>query len=59
MTADEYYRLGNESRKQGKYGEAISYYMQAEELDPDGPAATARQMLEDILNFYCKDMYNP
>jgi len=34
------------------YGEAI-------ELDPESPAVTARQMLADIMNYYCKDMYNP
>ena len=59
MTADEYYKLGNESRRQGRYGEAMSYYMEAIELDPESPAVTARQMLEDIMNYYCKDMYNP
>ena len=59
MTADEYYQLGNECRRQGRYGEAMTYYGEAIELEPDSPAVTARQMLEDIMNYYCKDMYNP
>ena len=50
---------GNESRRQGKYGEAMSYYKEAISLDPDSPAVTALQMLEDIMNYYCKEMYNP
>ena len=59
LTADELYRQGNEYRRQGLFHEAINSYLEAERLDPDSPAAEARHMLEDIMNFYCKDMYNP
>ena len=59
MTAKEYYQLGNERRREGKYGEAMTLYGEAIELDPESPAVTARQMLADIMNYYCKDMYNP
>lgn len=59
MTAKEYYQLGNEYRQQGNWQEAINHYMEAIELDPDSPAVEAKQMLEDILNYYNKDMYNP
>ena len=59
MTAEEYYQLGNEYRQQGNWQEAINNYMEAIELDPDSPAVEAKQMLEDILNYYNKDMYNP
>ena len=59
MTAEEYYQLGNEYRQQGNWQEAINHYMEAIELDPDSPAVEANQMLEDILNYYNKDMYNP
>ena len=55
MTAEDYYQLGNEARKQGLWHEAI----QAIELDPDSPAVEAKRMLDDIMAFYCKDMYNP
>ncbi|MBQ9203758.1 MAG: tetratricopeptide repeat protein [Prevotella sp.] len=59
MTAQEYYEQGNALRKQGLWGEAINCYLQAAELDPDSPAVEAKRMLDDIMSFYCKDMYNP
>jgi len=59
MSAEEYYKQGNEYRRQNLFHEAINCYLEAERLDPDSPAVEARHMLEDIMNFYCKDMYNP
>ena len=50
---------GNEYRKQQQWAEAINCYIQAAELDPDSPAVEAKRMLDGILAFYCKDMYNP
>ena len=59
MTAEEYYLLGNKFRKEGNWQEALNNYIEAIELDPDSPAVEAKKMLDDILNYYCKDMYNP
>ena len=59
MTAEQYYQLGNEARKRGLWHEAINNYIKAAELDPDSPAVEAKRMLDDIMSFYCKDMYNP
>ena len=59
MTAEEYYRLGNKFRKEGNWQEALNNYIEAIELDPDSPAVEAKKMLDDILNYYCKVMYNP
>ena len=59
MTAEEWYQQGNEARKRGLWHEAINAYIQAIELDPDSPAVEAKRMLDDIMAFYCKDMYNP
>jgi len=59
MTAEEWYRKGNEARRHSQWHEAINCYTKAIELDADSPAVEARRMLEDIMNFYCKDMYNP
>ncbi len=59
MTAQQYYELGNNLRRQGQFGAAMEAYMEAIALDPESPAVTAKQMLEDIMNFYCKDYYNP
>lgn len=59
MSADDYYKKGNEYRKQSLWHEAINCYQKAIELDPESPAVTAKRMLDDILAYYCKDMYNP
>lgn len=59
MTADEYYKLGNEFRQKGNWQEAINNYLEAIKLDPDSPAVEAKRMLDNILDFYCKDMFNP
>jgi len=59
MTAQELYEQGNRARKQGLWHEAINAYIQAIEIDPQSPAVEAKEMLDDIMAFYCKDMYNP
>ena len=59
MTAEEYYLQGNEFRRQGDYQAAMNAYMEAIALDPDSPAVEALRMLQDIMNYYCKDVYNP
>lgn len=58
-TAEEFYLRGNEHRRKGDWQEAINCYIEAIELDPKSPAAEAKAMLDDILNFYNKDAYNP
>lgn len=59
MTAEEYYRKGNEYRRGGNFKEAMEAYMQAIAIDPESPAVTAKQMLDEQFAFYCKDYYNP
>ena len=59
MTAEEYYRKGNEHRQRGEWGKAMSCYLEAIDLDPESPAVHAKEMLDNIMNYYCKDMYNP
>lgn len=59
MSAEDYYRQGNDYRRQGNFAEAINCYIEAARLDPDSPAVEAKRMLDDIMVFYCKDMYNP
>lgn len=58
-TAEEYYLEGNKWRKKGDFMKAQNCYMEAIALDPDSPAVTALEMLNDIQNFYHKDYYNP
>lgn len=57
--AERYYRIGNAHRKQSDWQHALECYNHAISLDPDSPAAKAKEMLENILNYYCKDMFNP
>ncbi|MBR1484768.1 MAG: tetratricopeptide repeat protein [Prevotella sp.] len=59
LSAQEWYEQGNAYRKQAQWHEAINCYIEAARLDPDSPAVEAKRMLDDILGFYCKDMYNP
>lgn len=59
MTSEEYYQHGNEYRKKGNWQMALNCYMEAIALDAESPAVQAKQMLENILNFYNKDAYNP
>lgn len=59
MTANDHYERGNELRREGRFGEAISAYMEAIALDPNSPAVEAKEMLDSIMSFYCKDYYNP
>lgn len=53
-----YYLLGNAFRKQGDWQGALNNYQEAIDINPDSPAAEARNMVIDILNFYYKDMFN-
>ena len=59
MTAEEWYEQGNAYRKHSQWHEAINCYIQAIELDPESTAVEAKRMLEDIMAYYNKDMYNP
>lgn len=59
MTADEFYQQGNEYRRQGDWQHAMNCYLEAIAIDHNSPAVEAKKMLEDILNFYNKDAYNP
>ena len=59
MTSEELYERGNAFRRQGNWQQAINCYIEAIELNPDSPAVEAKAMLDDILNYYHKDAYNP
>lgn len=53
------YLYGNAHAKAGRRQEAINAYLKAEAIDPDGPAAEARRLMDSIQAFYHKDLYNP
>jgi len=52
------YLKGRARMKESRWGDAISAFLQAEQIDPSGPARESREMLEDIMAFFNKDMYN-
>ena len=53
------YEQGNQYRKQQQWSLALNAYEQAAALDPDSPAVHARQMLQQIMDYRCKEYYNP
>ena len=55
----EYYLTGNKFRQENKWEKALACYAEAIALDKDSPACHAREMLLNILNYRCKDLYNP
>jgi hypothetical protein len=59
MDSKEYYEQGNKYRKEGNWQMALECYSEAIEQDPNSPAVAAKEMLNNILNYYCKDLYNP
>lgn len=58
-TATTLYWRGNIALKQNQWDKAIGFYSQSEALDAHGPGREARLMLDDIMCFYNKDLYNP
>lgn len=53
-----FYLFGNVYRAKGEFHLAMNYYTQAIEANSESPAVEARKMLQNIMNFYNKDMYN-
>lgn len=53
-----YYLQGKVYMKQSDWRNALNCFLKAEELEPEGPARECRLMLNDIMNFYNKDMFN-
>ena len=57
--ARQLYEQGNALRRQQRWGDALNAYSEAVALDPDSPARHAREMLVQIMEYRCKDYYNP
>lgn len=54
-----HYLLGNAYARLGDWGKALTSYCRAMEINPDSPAAEAYRQAQQILDFYCHDLYNP
>ena len=59
VLAHAFYLRGNAYRQLGNFRQALNSYLQAIELEPDGPAALAYRNVQQILDFYDHDLYNP
>ena len=57
--AQALYEQGNQHRRNQQWSLAINAYEQAAALDPSSPAVHARQMLQQIMDYRCKEYYNP
>ena len=57
--AQAYYLRGNAYRQNGNVRMALNSYLEAMELDPNGPAAEAYRHVQELLAYYHKDYYNP
>lgn len=57
--AELLYLRGNVFLKKGSWHDALGSFLESEHIDPQGPAREAREMLDEIMNFYNKDLYNP
>lgn len=51
------YLRGNAYFKSGNWQAAIENYLEAQAINPAGPASEALKMANNILNFYNKDIY--
>lgn len=58
-SAQAYYMLGNAYCRRNDWKHAIENYCSAIELNPDSPAVEAYNKVQEILSFYCHDLYNP
>lgn len=59
QAAAQLYAQGNAYRRQQRWADALNAYAEALKLDPESPAGHARQMLLSIMEYRCKDYYNP
>lgn len=57
--AQLHYLKGNLYLKAADWQQATNCFLRSIELDPSSPAAESLQMIQDIMNFYHKDLYNP
>ncbi len=57
--SDLLYLKGSILMKLSDVGGAMSCFRKSQALNPQGKAGETSKMLEEIMNFYYKDLYNP
>lgn len=56
---EAFFLKGNAFSKIGDWQNAINNYCEASSLNPDSPAKEAYKHINEILDFYNHDLYNP
>ena len=56
--SERYYLLGRTHLKLNHWKEATDCFLQAQALEPDGPATQQLEMINSIMDFFNKDLYN-
>ena len=54
-----FFLLGKAYAKLGDYRQAINNYSEAVSMNPSSPAVAALAQMQEILDFYNTDLYNP
>ncbi len=57
-SAELHYLRGKAHMRRSDWRQALNAFLAAERLDPQSPARECRLMLEDIMEFHNKDLYN-
>lgn len=59
MTEAEYIQQGKEAYARMDWKTCLDSYAEAIRLNPDSEAVELRKMAMSIIEFYCKDRFNP
>lgn len=59
MTEQDYIRKGREAFALQDWKECLDSYAEAIKLNPLSEAVELRKMAMTVVEFYCKDRYNP
>ena len=57
--AERYYNEGLDHAHHSEWGAAATAFKRALALDPDSPARESLSMINDIMDYYHKDNFNP
>ena len=59
MTEAEWIEKGKEAYTRMDWKGCLDSYAEAIKLNPNSDAVELRKMAMEIIEFYCKDIYNP
>ncbi len=59
MTEEELIKQGKEAYARQDWKLCLDSYAEAIKMNPDSEAVELRKMAQNIIEFYCKDRFNP